>query len=133
MLGAMVVVGGLAVACGDDPFSAADAVGVWDVTRWNGAAVPGEVWIRIDNATDSVQVDLEALSFEFMSAPDCAYTSEIVGQGTFESDDCAYAVADDGGINITVAGEYSITGTADGDEMTLSDEDTNAFVLRRRV
>jgi len=130
LLTAVVLAGGLATACGDGPFSADDALGVWEVKSINGDDIPGTVWIRASSG-DSGQITFEDFFFEFQASPDCSYTFEAAGQAPFTSDDCAYGVAEDGDITITVGGDFTLTGPAGGSEITLTDEDTNVYALRK--
>lgn len=130
LLATVVLAGILATACSDS-FSVEDALGIWDVQRINGRTVPGDVWMRDDG--DSAQVSIEAFYFEFLAAPDCSYTIQAEGQAPSTNDDCTYGVTESGDITMTVNDLVSITGSADGNDLTLTDDDTNVFVLRKRT
>jgi hypothetical protein len=128
-IGAVALAGVLAAAC-SDVFSVEDALGLWEVEEINGSAVPGTVWIR-GSSGDSAQVTLEDFYWEFLDAPECSYTIDVPDGPPFTNDACVYAVGEDGDLSITLGGEFSLTGVADGNGMALQDEDGNVFVLHR--
>lgn len=125
----VVLAGVLAAAC-SDVFSVEDALGLWEVEEINGSAVPGTVWVLMSSG-DSVEITLEDFYWEFLDAPDCAYTIDGPGEPPFTNDACVYAVDDEGEISITLNGDFTLTGVADGNGMALLDEDGNVFVLHR--
>jgi hypothetical protein len=129
-IAAVMLMGILATACGDS-FNVEDTLGIWDIRRVNGDEVPGTVWIRASTG-DSAQIELEAFYFDFLAAPDCSYTIDAAGVPSFTNDLCGYAVGEDGDVSITLEGTFSVTGTTDGQDMALTDEDGNAFQLMKR-
>lgn len=136
-----LVVAALAAACGDDPFSVEDALGVWELRGFNGIAVDGNrptgVWLRESGGSDSTLTVLQSLSIEFSSGSVCSWTFDDGISTSVTQDDCEYAVAPDGVVSLDLLGlldaDRSLTGTAEADSMSLADMDANLLQLRKRL
>lgn len=136
-----VLAAALAAGCGDDPFTIQDALGVWDLEALNGAVVPGDrptgVWVRGPGGGDSTSVVLESLSVTFAAGSACSWTFDDGISGSTTQTDCQYAVTSDGAVSFVFVdlfgADRAVTGTGERDVLTLGDQDTNVFELRKRI
>jgi hypothetical protein len=128
------------LGCGADPFTVEDAVGVWDLQRFNGREVPGDrpvgVPVRANGGADSTVTVLGAFSLEFLSGSGCSWTFYDGISSTITQDDCEYAVDADGVVSLDLVGLFgalrSVSGTGKDGILTLTDQDTNVFELGKR-
>jgi len=132
----LLLAAGTALAgCGDDPFGVEDALGTWDLRQVNDLAISGMapvgVWMRENGGADSSLVVVESIVLEFQAAATCVWTFDDGIQGAETEDDCAYVIAADGSVSVTVGG-MSFRGSGEGTVMTLRDDATNELVFAKR-
>jgi len=121
--------GTLAVGgCSGDVFDPEDAVGTWDLSTFNGRAIPGDVWVRIEG--DSLGMGIESARLAFASGTGCTWTVDKEYDDPYSSRECSYAVRDHGTFEITVPGA-TLGGESDGTEMTLRDGNGNVLAFRK--
>jgi hypothetical protein len=113
---------------------------VWDLQQLNGSPVTGEaptgVPVRRAGGSDSTVTVLQSFSITFSSGSACSWTFDDGLSSPVTQDQCEYTVAADGTVSLDLVGLFdavrSVTGTAERDLMTLADQDTNVFELRKR-
>jgi hypothetical protein len=122
----IIVTGG----CGD-AFGPDDAVGRWELSQMNGAAVPGTVTVKWDAGAQSDRVAIQRGTLIFAAGGTCRWEVELVGEDAFSTDDCTYGVDADEVVAVLIA-DLEMAGPASGSRMTLTDEDTNLLVFQKQ-
>jgi hypothetical protein len=119
-----LLAGAAATACGD-AFGIEDVLGVWSATSINGDAVPGIVVV------DGVEYDVQYFRLTFDNGGDCSWALEVDGDA--ETNACTYTVdLEQSTITIDLLMGDSMWGSVDGDEMRLTDDDGETYVLRKQ-
>ena len=127
-----LLIGSMLVAACGDSVAPEELVGEWAATSINGTAIPGTVIIAFDGGFDSTSVQLDSMVIEFNSGTTCnGFAGETGGGGSAWS--CTYALSGSTVVlTILDLDNFEKSGPVDGNTMTLTDEDTNVYVLRQR-
>ena len=126
-----LLIGSMFVAACGDSVAPEDLVGEWETTSINGTAIPGTIRVAFDGGFDTTTVTVDSMVIEFNSGTTCNGFVFETGGGSAWS--CTYALS---GSTVVVTildfDNFEMSGPVDGNTMTLTDEDTNVYVLRQR-
>ena len=126
-----LLIGSMLVAACGDSVAPEDLVGEWEATSINGTAIPGTIRVAFDGGFDTTTVTVDSMVIEFNSGTTCNGVIGVEGNNP-ASWSCSYALSGSAVVLTSVESEFDMSGSVDGNTMTLTDEDTNDYVLRQR-